>query len=32
MLPEHARPFLGSLADDLVREVPWIYSNAIFVE
>jgi hypothetical protein len=32
LTPEHARPFLGSLADSLVREVPWIYSNAIFVE
>jgi hypothetical protein len=32
LVPEHARPFLGGLADSLVREVPWIYSNAIFVE
>jgi hypothetical protein len=32
LTPEHARPYLGSLADSLVREVPWIYSNAIFVE
>lgn len=29
MVPEHARPYLGRFADALVREVVWVYSNAI---
>lgn len=31
MTPEHARPYLGSFADELIREVVWIYSNPIYV-
>lgn len=31
MVPEHARPYLGRWADELVREVVWIYSNPVFV-
>jgi hypothetical protein len=31
MIPEHARPALGERADALIREVPWVYSNPIFV-
>jgi len=31
MVPEHARPHLGRLADSLVREVVWVYSNTIYV-
>ncbi|MBX3272779.1 MAG: hypothetical protein KF729_21130 [Sandaracinaceae bacterium] len=31
MSPEHARAALGSRAERLLREVPWVYSNAIFV-
>lgn len=31
MLPEHARPALGTRADLLIREIPWVYSNPIFV-
>ncbi|MBX7192279.1 MAG: hypothetical protein K1X94_09485 [Sandaracinaceae bacterium] len=31
MVPEHARPYLGRFADELVREVPWVYSNPIDV-
>ena len=30
--PEHARPYLGAHADELVREHVWIYSNPIYVE
>lgn len=32
MVPDHARPYLGRFADDLVHEVTWIYSNPIYVE
>lgn len=32
MVPEHTRPFLGSRADSLIREIPWVYSNPIYVE
>lgn len=32
IVPEHARPYLGAFADELVREVPWIYSNPIYVD
>ena len=32
MVPEHARPYLGRHADELIHEVVWIYSNAIHVE
>ncbi|HJL15845.1 MAG TPA: hypothetical protein RMH99_09325 [Sandaracinaceae bacterium LLY-WYZ-13_1] len=31
MVPEHARPFLGSRADRLVREVVWVYANPVHV-
>ena len=31
MTPEHARPFLGSRAERLIREIVWVYSNAVFV-
>jgi hypothetical protein len=31
MVPNHARAALGRRADTLVREVPWVYSNPIFV-
>jgi hypothetical protein len=31
MTPEHARPYLGALADELVHEVVWIYSSPIYV-
>jgi hypothetical protein len=31
MVPHHARPFLAAEADALVREVPWIYSNPVYV-
>lgn len=31
MIPEHARPALGARGAPLVREVPWVYSNPIFV-
>lgn len=31
MVPEHARPYLGRFADELVREVVWVYSNPIHV-
>jgi hypothetical protein len=31
MIPEHARPALGRRADSLIREIPWVYSNPIFV-
>lgn len=30
IIPEHVRPDLGTLGD-LVREVPWVYGNPIFV-
>lgn len=29
--PEHARPYLGSFAGELVRELVWVYSNPIHV-
>ena len=32
MVPEHTRPYLNRLADELIRELPWAYSNPIFVE
>lgn len=31
MVPEHARPALGTRADTLIRELVWVYSNPIFV-
>ncbi len=31
MIPEHARPALGTRADALIRELVWVYSNPIFV-
>lgn len=31
MIPEHARPVLGSRGESLIRELPWVYSNPIFV-
>ena len=31
LVPEHARPYLGRSADELVREVPWVYANPIYV-
>jgi hypothetical protein len=31
MVPEHARPYVARFADDLVREVVWVYSNPIYV-
>jgi hypothetical protein len=31
MTPEHARPYLGRFADELVREVVWVYSGPIYV-
>jgi hypothetical protein len=31
MVPHHARPFLAAEADALIREVPWIYSNPVYV-
>ncbi len=30
--PEHARPYLGAYADELIHEVPWVYANPIYVE
>ena len=32
MVPEHTRPYLDRIADDLIREVVWVYSNPIYVE
>ncbi len=32
ILPEHARPYLGRLDDELLRELVWVYSNPIYVE
>lgn len=32
IVPEHTRPYLNRLADDLIRELPWAYSNPIYVE
>nr|NIS28778.1 hypothetical protein [Actinomycetota bacterium]NIW26031.1 hypothetical protein [Actinomycetota bacterium] len=32
IVPEHTRAYLGNIADDLIRELPWAYSNPIFVE
>jgi hypothetical protein len=32
MVPEHARPYLGIYADDLIHEVPWVYANPIYVQ
>jgi len=31
MVPYHLRPRLGSLADTLIHEYPWLYSNPIYV-
>ncbi len=31
MTPDHARPYLGALADELVHELVWIYSGPIYV-
>ncbi|MBN8609881.1 MAG: hypothetical protein J0L92_04825 [Deltaproteobacteria bacterium] len=31
IVPEHARPYLARSADELVREVPWVYANPIYV-
>lgn len=31
MVPEHTRPFLGTRADRLVREIVWVYSNPIYI-
>lgn len=31
IVPEHVRPYLGAVADRLVHEYVWIYSNAIQV-
>ena len=32
MVPEHARPYVAAVADELIREQTWVYSNPIFVE
>lgn len=32
IVPEHARPYLGTSADALIHEVPWVYTNPIYVE
>jgi hypothetical protein len=32
MIPEHARPYLGRYADDMVTERVWVYANPIYVE
>jgi hypothetical protein len=32
IIPEHARPYLGRLADTLVKEYVWVYSNPVFVD
>jgi hypothetical protein len=32
MMPEHTRPYLGTFADMLIHEVPWVYANPIYVE
>lgn len=32
IVPEHARPALGAKADSLIRELPWVYANPIFIE
>jgi len=29
IVPNHTRPYLGTLADRLIHEVVWVYSNAI---
>jgi hypothetical protein len=31
MVPAHARPYVGRLADEIVQEVVWIYASPIFV-
>ena len=31
IVPEHARPYLGRLGDELVKEYAWIYANPVFV-
>lgn len=31
MTPDHARPYLGALADELVHELVWVYSGPIYV-
>lgn len=31
MTPEHTRPYVETRADRLIHEVPWVYSNPIFV-
>ena len=31
IVPEHARPYLGRLADTLVKPYVWIYANPVYV-
>jgi hypothetical protein len=31
IVPEHTRPYLGRLADTLIREHAWVYANPIYV-
>jgi hypothetical protein len=31
MVPEHTRPYLGRIATQLIHDVPWVYSNPIYV-
>ena len=31
MVPHHLRPWLGTRAEEYIREVVWVYSNPIFV-
>lgn len=31
IVPRHARPYLGDLADALIKPYPWVYANPIFV-
>lgn len=31
IVPEHARAALGVKADSLIRELPWVYANPIFI-
>jgi hypothetical protein len=31
MIPEHARQYVRLRADELIHEVPWVYSNPIFI-
>ncbi len=32
MVPEHARPYVGRFADQLIAQRAWIYANPIYVE